>query len=68
MCRGLRDNFISYVCGLLPGGATLYNMWTPHAPDGQCFEKASTQELKPIRVAEGTQVCLGGVGGSLFCV
>ena len=29
-------------------------MMTPHGPDAQCFENASTDELKPIRVAEGT--------------
>ncbi len=27
---------------------------TPHGPDSVTFEKASSEELKPVRVAEGT--------------
>lgn len=42
--------------GFLPGGASLHSMMTPHGPDTQCFESASTGELKPVRVADGTQV------------
>ena len=42
--------------GFLPGGATLHSMMTPHGPDAACFEKASSEDLKPVRVAEGTQV------------
>ena len=42
--------------GFLPGGATLHSMMTPHGPDAQCFEKASSCDLKPVRVADGTQV------------
>uniref|UniRef100_A0A1I8GF28 Homogentisate 1,2-dioxygenase n=1 Tax=Macrostomum lignano TaxID=282301 RepID=A0A1I8GF28_9PLAT len=40
--------------GFLPGGATLHSMMTPHGPDADCFEKASTAELAPQRVAAGT--------------
>ncbi|XP_028412155.1 homogentisate 1,2-dioxygenase-like [Dendronephthya gigantea] len=41
--------------GFAPGGASLHSMMTPHGPDKQCFEKASTvEELKPERVADGT--------------
>ncbi|XP_048577318.1 homogentisate 1,2-dioxygenase [Nematostella vectensis] len=40
--------------GFMPGGASLHSMMTPHGPDRQCFDKASTGELKPQRVAEGT--------------
>jgi len=29
-------------------------MMTPHGPDAVCFERASTEELKPARVADGT--------------
>ena len=43
--------------GFFPGGATLHSMMTPHGPDANCFEKASSEDLKPVRVAEGTQVC-----------
>jgi homogentisate 1,2-dioxygenase len=41
--------------GFLPGGASLHNMMTPHGPDAASFEKASAAELKPHRVADGTQ-------------
>lgn len=41
--------------GFLPGGASLHSMMTPHGPDKQCFEGASNAELKPQRVADGTQ-------------
>ncbi|KAI3384822.1 hypothetical protein SNEBB_009075 [Seison nebaliae] len=40
---------------LLPGGGTLHSMGTPHGPDADCFKKASSDELKPERVAEDTQ-------------
>ena len=41
--------------GFLPGGGSLHSIMTPHGPDTQCFEQASTEVLKPVRVAEGTQ-------------
>lgn len=41
--------------GLFPGGATLHSMMTPHGPDLQCFNSASTAELKAQRIADGTQ-------------
>lgn len=40
--------------GFQPGGATLHQMMTPHGPDQQCFDKASNDDLKPGRVADGT--------------
>lgn len=42
--------------GFLPGGGSLHSMMMPHGPDAECFDKASTEALKPVRVAEGTQV------------
>lgn len=44
--------------GFRPGGGSLHSMMTPHGPDYTCFEKASNDELKPQRVAEGTMVSL----------
>lgn len=41
--------------GFQPGGGSLHSIMTPHGPDTGCFESASTAELKPERVAEGTQ-------------
>ncbi|KAF3422275.1 hypothetical protein E2986_05852 [Frieseomelitta varia] len=38
-----------------PGGASLHSIMTPHGPDASCFETASNSELKPERVADGTQ-------------
>ncbi|XP_043192438.1 homogentisate 1,2-dioxygenase-like [Amphibalanus amphitrite] len=40
---------------LRPGGATLHSMMTPHGPDAQCFEAASTEPLQPKHIAAGTQ-------------
>lgn len=41
--------------GFYPGGATLHSMMTAHGPDQRCFETASNAELKPQRIADGTQ-------------
>jgi len=41
--------------GFCPGGATLHSMMTPHGPDSACFEDWANRDLKPIKVAEGTQ-------------
>ena len=42
--------------GFQAGGASLHSMMTAHGPDSDCFNKASTDVLKPQRVADGTQV------------
>ena len=44
-----------------PGGASLHSMMTPHGPDVKCFTGASTEVLRPVRVADNTQVQLGPV-------
>ena len=44
--------------GFLPGGASLHSIMTPHGPDTKCFETASTADLKPTRIADGTMVYL----------
>ena len=36
--------------GFLPGGASLHNMMLPHGPDLDAFEKASTVDLKPMKL------------------
>ena len=36
--------------GFTPGGVSLHNMMLPHGPDAEAFEKASNQELKPIKI------------------
>ena len=41
--------------GFIPGGASLHNIMTPHGPDAKTFEEASTEHLKPTRVADNTQ-------------
>jgi len=33
---------------------SLHSHMTPHGPDSATFEKASNEELKPVRVADGT--------------
>lgn len=40
--------------GFRPGGATLHSIMTPHGPDAECFEKTSTADLKPEKIAQGT--------------
>ena len=35
----------------LPGGATLHSMMTPHGPDAYTFGKASTDDLKPVKLS-----------------
>ena len=37
----------------LPGGATLHSMMTPHGVDSTAFDKASTEDLKPVKM-DGT--------------
>ncbi|KAJ1927201.1 hypothetical protein IWQ60_003130 [Tieghemiomyces parasiticus] len=41
--------------GFLPGGASLHSLMTPHGPDIHTVTTASTRELQPGRVADGTQ-------------
>jgi homogentisate 1,2-dioxygenase len=41
--------------GFLPGGGSLHSIMTPHGPDADCVEKATTEHLSPKRIAEGTQ-------------
>lgn len=53
----IHGNYEAKEEGFLPGGASLHSMMTPHGPDVQCFEAASTAGLKPTRVADGTMVC-----------
>jgi homogentisate 1,2-dioxygenase len=37
--------------GFVPGGMSLHNCMLPHGPDHEAFEKASTVELKPAKLA-----------------
>jgi homogentisate 1,2-dioxygenase len=37
--------------GFVPGGMSLHNCMLPHGPDSEAFEKASTGELKPVKLA-----------------
>ncbi|XP_030384097.1 homogentisate 1,2-dioxygenase [Scaptodrosophila lebanonensis] len=41
--------------GFVAGGATLHSIMTPHGPDAKCYEAASKDNLRPERIAEGTQ-------------
>lgn len=40
--------------GFQPAGASLHNIMSAHGPDMQTFEKASTVELTPQKVGEGS--------------
>nr|CAD7201110.1 unnamed protein product [Timema douglasi] len=51
----IHGNYEAKEEGFLPGGASLHSMMTPHGPDTQCYEGASNDELRPAKVAYGTQ-------------
>ncbi len=54
-CMGLiTGKYEAKETGFQPGGATLHSCMTPHGPDAECFEKAIKDELKPIRIIEGS--------------
>jgi homogentisate 1,2-dioxygenase len=38
--------------GFVPGGMSLHNTMLPHGPDAEAFERASTVELKPHKLAD----------------
>ena len=38
--------------GFTPGGFSLHNMMLPHGPDADAFAKASTTELKPVKLTD----------------
>jgi homogentisate 1,2-dioxygenase len=38
--------------GFVPGGASLHNCMAAHGPDAETFERASTAELKPQKIAD----------------
>lgn len=38
--------------GFVPGGMSLHNCMLPHGPDGEAFEKGTTEELKPQRQSD----------------
>jgi homogentisate 1,2-dioxygenase len=38
--------------GFVPGGVSLHNCMLPHGPDNEAFEKASTVDLKPHKLAD----------------
>jgi homogentisate 1,2-dioxygenase len=39
------------VKGFVPGGFSLHNMMLPHGPDASAFDKASTTDLRPEKLA-----------------
>ncbi|MEU2335714.1 homogentisate 1,2-dioxygenase [Streptomyces sp. NPDC006654] len=39
--------------GFVPGGGSLHNMMSAHGPDRETFDRASTAELRPQKVADG---------------
>ncbi|CAD5207155.1 unnamed protein product [Bursaphelenchus okinawaensis] len=50
----IKGNYEAKKGAFSPGGGSLHSMMTPHGPDHKCFEAASTEQLKPARIAEGT--------------
>lgn len=63
--RNTMSEFMGLICGAYdakgagkggfqPAGASLHNTMSGHGPDMQTFEKASTMELSPAKVGEGS--------------
>lgn len=40
--------------GFQPAGASLHNVMSSHGPDSAAFDKASNEDLKPVKVGEGS--------------
>ncbi|RYP70718.1 hypothetical protein DL769_004889 [Monosporascus sp. CRB-8-3] len=61
--RNTMSEFMGLICGdydakegggFRPAGASLHNVMSAHGPDASTFEKASSAELKPQKVGEGS--------------
>ena len=63
--RNTMSEFMGLICGnydakaggkggFQPAGASLHNVMSAHGPDAGTYEKASTAELKPMKVGEGS--------------
>mmetsp|Transcript_1854 Transcript_1854/g.6945 ORF Transcript_1854/g.6945 Transcript_1854/m.6945 type:complete len:452 (-) Transcript_1854:1586-2941(-) len=39
--------------GFVPGGSSLHSMGSPHGPDVESFEKATSADLKPAKLSSG---------------
>jgi homogentisate 1,2-dioxygenase len=58
--RNVMSEFMGLICGkydaketgFVPGGISLHNMMLPHGPDAGGFEKATTVDLKPVKLAD----------------
>ena len=56
--RNIMSEFMGLICGVYdakpegfqPGGMSLHNSMLPHGPDADAFEKASSAELKPVKL------------------
>ena len=52
----IKGNYEAKKEGFQPGGASLHNLMIPHGPDFDCYNNAIKDELKPVKVADGTMV------------
>lgn len=61
--RNTMSEFMGLICGdydakagggFQPAGASLHNVMSAHGPDASTFEKASSAELKPQKIGEGS--------------
>ena len=48
----IRGAYDAKAVGFVPGGSSLHNSWTPHGPDAETFERASSVELKPHKLED----------------
>lgn len=59
--RNIMSEFMGLIYGIydakqkdcfVPGGMSLHNSMLPHGPDFEAFEKASNDELRPVKLAD----------------
>eukprot|EP01097_Dermamoeba_algensis_P009662 TRINITY_DN6895_c0_g1_i1.p3 TRINITY_DN6895_c0_g1~~TRINITY_DN6895_c0_g1_i1.p3 ORF type:complete len:100 (+),score=19.96 TRINITY_DN6895_c0_g1_i1:152-451(+) len=48
----IRGTYDAKAEGFIPGGASLHSCMSAHGPDAATFDKASTEELAPVRVPD----------------
>jgi len=51
----IKGNYEAKEEGFRPGGASLHSIMTPHGPDAKCFTDNTNMDLRPQKIAVGTQ-------------
>ena len=48
----VRGTYDAKAQGFVPGGISLHNAMLPHGPDAESFERASSEALVPVKIAD----------------